>query len=342
MSWVEQKYIGLVSARLERFKRRGNVYNFRCPLCHDSEKNLRKARGYFVEVKGHFIFHCHNCGKTHKLYTFLKQIDPVLADEFKTENFINSTVPVINRKEPIEEDITHLPSIPTIGNIKGLKRMSQLDPSHPAKKYIMMRKIPSKYHFKLFYTPKFKHWVNTVSPGKFDEESLKYDEPRLIIPFLNKDNKLFGFQGRSFSKKGIRYITIMLDPDQPKVYGFDAVKTKDHINILEGPIDSMFISNSLAMAGADMQTAMKILKLNPSNCTVIMDNEPRNIQIVERIEKQISLGFNVCIWPDYIKHKDINDMVKADMKIADVEMLIKQHTFSGLAATMALSNWRRC
>lgn len=340
MSWLEEKYVGLISARLEKFKRKGNTYNFRCFVCGDSQKDKNKARGYLYQKKNEFVFHCHNCNISLKFKSFLRRLDPVLADEYSKEAFVESKgftqAPVV--APPITSFVK--PKFQTNSPLKGLKRVSQLDPSHPAKLYVQRREIPSNFHYKLFYTPKFKTWVNTLIPQKFAHP--ENDEPRLIIPFLDRDGELYGFQGRSFKKDGLRYITIMLDESKPKIFGLDSVDFKKQIYIFEGPIDSMFIPNSMAMAGADMFQAQQLLKLDTSNCVIVMDNEPRNEQIVKRIETNITMGFNVCIWPQNIQEKDVNDMVLSGIKPADLQLIIKQHTYSGLAAQMALAAWRKC
>lgn len=343
MAWLEDKYVGLISSRLEKFKKRGNTYNFRCPVCGDSHKDKNKTRGYIFDKKGSTIFHCHNCGSSMSIANFLKYIDPVLHKEYTQERFIQTHG--FNTK-PIEKkpDITSFarPKFQTVGVLKHLKRISQLDPTHPAKLYVSRREIPSTQQYKLFYAPKFKKFVNGIIPNKFNEESLTRDEPRLIIPFIDRDGNVFGFQGRSFQKDAkLRYITIMLDESRPKMFGLDAVDFTKTVYIFEGPIDSMFIPNSLAMAGADMIQAQAMLKLDPKKCVVVMDNEPRNGDIVKRIESCLNMGYGVCLWPHGIEQKDVNDMVLAGMSPIDIKMVIDVNTYRGLEAKLALSTWKR-
>lgn len=343
MSWLEEKYVGLVSARLDRFKRKGNTYNFRCFICGDSQKDKNKARGYLYQKKTDFVFHCHNCNITLNFKSFLRRLDPVLANEYSQEAFVeNKGFSQKPLAAPKSIEFVSRPKFAAGGPLKGVKRISQLPSTHPAKMYVDKRKIPSNFHYKLFYVPKFMTWVNTLIPEKFSQESLKHDEPRLIIPFFDRDGELYGFQGRSFRKDGVRYITIMLDNSKPKIFGLETVDFKKKVYIFEGPIDSMFIPNSIAMAGADMLQAQMLLKLDPSKCVVIMDNEPRNEQIVKRIESNINMGFNVCLWPQHITDKDVNDMVLSGQRPADIGLIIDQNTFSGLQAKMALVNWRKC
>jgi hypothetical protein len=263
----------------------------------------------------------------------LRTVDPELYKEYVQERFVEQNNG--ERKDP-PVDITKItrPSFMKDSPLKVLKKVSQLEWDHPAKQYINKRKIPPRFHHKLFYAPKFKTWINTIIPDKFDVSS--GDEPRLIIPFLDKEKNCFGIQGRSFKKDGIRYITIMFDENKPKVYGLDDVDMNQLVYVVEGPIDSMFIPNCLAMAGS----AASFLK-NVPNFVLIMDNERRNKQIIEHIEKCIDLGYNICLWPDNVEHKDINDMVLAGMSETEIKGIIDSNTYHGLQAKMKLVSWRR-
>ena len=88
MDIIDSKYVTLVSSRLDKFKRvKANLYNFRCPICGDSQKHKNKARGYLYRVKTNTNFKCHNCGASSSLNNFLKQIDPTLHKQYVMEKF---------------------------------------------------------------------------------------------------------------------------------------------------------------------------------------------------------------------------------------------------------------
>lgn len=340
MDWIDQKYIGMLSNRLQRFKRVNNtVYNFRCPLCGDSKKDKLKARGYVMEkpVVG-TVYYCHNCLESISFKNFIARIDSDLHEQYKKERFLERNTAVENKNEVTKPDISKI-VVPTFlrgaSPLKKLKKISQLDPEHPVKKYVQKRKIPSNVQYKLFYAPKFKAWVNTIIPEKFNTEN---DEPRLIIPFLDKEGNMFGFQGRSFKKDGIRYITIMIDESKPKIFGLDTIDEKGKIFVVEGPIDSMFLPNCVAMAGSSINLETIFPNKQKTDIIVVMDNEPRNKDIVNRIDKYIDGGYSVCIWPSNIIEKDINDMVLGGL---DPEKIINEHTQSGLMAKAALQQWKK-
>lgn len=341
MQWIDQKYIGALAPRLSMFSQKDSqVWNMRCPLCGDSRKSKTKARGYILGKNGGFVYVCHNCNVSLPFGRFLQSVDPLLYKEYVSETFIERNSNTANIVEPapdISKFIT--PKFIKFTALNALKRISQLEDNHPAKKYVVSRKIPSRLHYKLFYAPKFKKWTNTLVPDKFD--LTKADEPRLIIPFVDQKGNLFGYQGRSFFNRDPKYITIILDQQSPKIYGLDSVNMNDRVYVVEGPIDSMFVANSLAMAGAHLDKTVAEIGLKIDNTVVIYDNEPRNANIVSAIEKVIDKGYKVCVWPEHMTHKDINEMVQNGYTEKQVKQLIDDHTYSDLMAKVMLTKWRK-
>jgi len=355
MSWLEVKYVNLMSSRFRNFKRKSNnLWNFSCPICGDSETNRSKARGYIYNKQGKYIFHCHNCDATHSFNRFLKLIDPILHVEFVKE----SLKELGQERKPSEAEQFAVKMKPPVflkdnAPLKALKKISQLGANHPAKEYVMKRKIPTPYHAKLFYCAKFKSWVNSFIPDKFSDTTI--DEPRLIIPFINKEGVMFGLQGRSFKPDDkLRYITIMVDESQPRLYGLDAVDTSEKIFVFEGPIDSMFIQNSLASAGGDAIRELSMLGLDKIHFTIVYDNEPRNPHTVKKIARAIREGYDVCIWSPSVEEKDINDMVLKRVGNAElvpteritrigveIRKVIEQCTARDLEATLILNSWKK-
>jgi hypothetical protein len=336
VDYVELQYATMLSGRLERFKIKSTSpyrINFRCPICNDSQKSKYKARAWLIEdrTKGGFYFNCFNChAPIGGLGNFLKQVDPLLYNDFVTEKYLKKpkTEPELPTKEQFKKPVFNT------DHLKKLKKISQLKHDHPVKKYIESRQIPSNQHWKLYYTPKFNAWVNSIIPNKFDEKIP--DEPRLVIPFKDKDGKVFGVSARGFNPKGLRYITIMFDDSMPKIFGLDTVDFTKKYYIVEGALDSLFVENSIAMAGADGNaTGLD----NTENAVFVFDNEKRNKEIHGQLEKLIRAGHSVCIWPSNIAQKDINEMWLAGIR--DIDTIINKNTFSGLEASLKLSVWRK-
>ena len=328
MSYLDVKYINLISPRLNLFTRKkADLFNFRCPYCGDSQKRKNKTRGYLFKVKNDFVYKCHNCGMGRSLANFIKDQDSFLHDQYVMEKFKDgrtgkgTTVP--NPKFNFSEPKFNKSDV-------DLEKISNLNTSHPAREYLEKRGIKDLNYF--YYCPKFKEWTNKQKK-MFD--TLRQDSSRIIIPFRDKDGKLFGYQGRSLAPKAkMRYITIMLDEDKPKIFGLDRINYEKPIYIVEGPFDSTFIQNSVAMAGSDVD----IRTFGWSDHIWIFDNEPRNREIVNRISKVISRGDKIVIWPQKIQQKDINDMHLAGH---DVQTLVESNTYQGLTATLKFNDWKK-
>ena len=332
-NYIDLKYLNILSGQLSQFKRKdNNLFNFRCPFCGDSEKNKLKARGYVFLVEGAYLYKCHNCGTSANIDKLLSHVNSELHREYRTERFVDSGRKPVQRNQGKTGIQFTSRKYHTNTPLKTLKKISQLAFDHPAKRYVEKRKIPLEYHRKLFYAPKFAKWVNSIVPNKLDE---KYDEPRLIIPFFDEYENLIGFQGRAFGKSAVKYITIMLNEDAVKVYGLEEVDKRKKVYVTEGPIDSMFLPNSLAMAGSDMKS------LGLQDVVYIYDNEPRSKQILSKIAKNISAGHSVCIWPSFLQEKDINDMILAGMSISEILKIINDNTFENLKAKVKLAEWRK-
>lgn len=332
MNFIDQKYIGLVSSRLEKFKQvKIGLYNFRCIYCGDSQKNKNKTRGYIYGYKNDHNYKCHNCGVSKSFTNFLKDIDSSLYDQYIMERYKNgSTGKGSNTPEP--KFIFEKPKFTK--KAFDLPSIAELNKEHSARIYLENRKIPQDFLSQLFYCEKFKQWTNEQ---KETFESTKYDEPRIIIPLINK-GEIFGFQGRSLSKKPkVKYITIILDEDQPKIYGLDRIDWNQTVYIVEGPFDSMFINNSIAMVGADIDKMFFVTNFE-TNFVMVYDNEKRNKEMTARLEKSIEMKFPVVIWPKDLKEKDINDIVLSGQ---DVESMLKLNTYQGLEAKLKFTNWKK-
>jgi len=336
-SYIDLKFINDMSARLSQFKRKSDyLYNFRCPHCGDSKKNKTKARAYFYRVKNDMFFKCHNCGEGQSLANFIKFIDPKLHDQYLLERYKGSAPST--QKPKLNFDFKpQFDDKETKANLLDeLTKVSELSENHPVLEYVQDRKIPEEHYDKLYLCDKFMEFVNKVKPQTFP--FIKQDHPRLIIPFYDYDGKLFAFQGRAFGKEQPKYLTIKLKESKRKIYGLERVNLQLPINIVEGPIDSLFIDNCLAMGGADMFFD----RVPAEQITYIFDNEPRNKEIIKRMYDVIEKDFNIVIWPEHIQSKDVNDMIKSGMSKEEVSDIISTNTFAKLEALTKLSYYKKC
>jgi hypothetical protein len=338
MDYIDNKYVGLVGVRLEQFKKKGkNIWNCRCPICGDSEKDKLKTRGYLFEVpEGDVMYKCHNCGTAMGLGHFLKQVDLSLSKQYILDKFGNKKKFKITeeKKDNLDFFMKKSPTQFKRNPLDGLTQLTALASDHPARLYIESRKIP-KLNL-LYYTDTFQAWTNSVVKDKFI--NIKRDEPRVVIPFFDVDNNLIAFQGRSLDPKNkMRYITIKVDKNATKLYGMERVDFTEPVYVVEGPIDSLFVDNGIAMAGSDVILS----EIGAKEIVVVMDNEPRNVQIVSKIGEHIDKGYSVVVWNSMIEEKDINDMVLAGWGIKEINAFLREHTYKGMRAKIMLNNWKR-
>jgi len=335
MSYIDVKFLNLLSTRLPKFKRKSeNLFNFRCPHCGDSKKSSSKARGFVYIKKNSMFFKCHNCGVGQTLGNLIKFLDPTMYKEYVFERFKDGKV----ESEKPEFDFTPSKILKSKTaherTLESLKRFDKLVITHPAKKFIFDRLIPKEHWDKFFFCPNFYEWTNSIVPNKFP--SLSQDHPRVVIPFYDRAGNFFAFQGRAFGKEQPKYITIKFDETKQKIYGIDRIDLNKPVMITEGPIDSLFLDNALALAGADA-----VVNIQHEQCTMIFDNEPRNEHIVNRMKTAVDKKFNLVIWPESLKYKDINDMIIAGMSSTKIASLIHSSTYCGLEAHQHINNWKR-
>ena len=325
MNFIDAKYINLISPQLVKFaKKKSDLYTFRCPYCGDSQKHRNKTRGYFYRKRNDYFYKCHNCGIGRTFTNFLKDQSPALHDEYIMERYkegltgkgSNTAVPDFKIPAPVfRKDI-----------FSDLKKVETLNKEHPARAYLSQRQIPEDLFSIFYYAEDFNAWAKLSNNQK---------ESRIVIPLMSSDGKVFGHQGRSLDKNTkLRYITTILDKSFPKLFGLDRVNNAKKIYVTEGPFDSLFLSNAIAMCGSDV--TLDGTEFN--DLIYVLDNEPRNKEIVAKYEKLISSGNSIVIWPSTLIEKDINDM---KMSGHNVQNLVECNTYQGLEAIIKLNAWKK-
>ena len=325
MNFIDAKYINLISPQLVKFaKKKSDLYTFRCPYCGDSQKHRNKTRGYFYRKRNDYFYKCHNCGIGRTFTNFLKDQSPALHDEYIMERYkegltgkgSNTAVPDFKIPAPVfRKDI-----------FSDLKKVETLNKEHPARAYLSQRQIPEDLFSIFYYAEDFNAWAKLSNNQK---------ESRIVIPLMSSDGKVFGHQGRSLDKNTkLRYITTILDKSFPKLFGLDRVNNTKKIYVTEGPFDSLFLSNAIAMCGSDV--TLDGTEFN--DLVYVLDNEPRNKEIVAKYEKLISSGNSIVIWPRIVNEKDINDM---KMSGHNVQNLVECNTYQGLEAIIKLNAWKK-
>lgn len=340
MLYIDNKYVSILGAQLRNFRQvKPYLWNFSCPICGDSSTKKNKARGYIFTIKNELVFKCHNCQYSCNFGNLLKRVNASLYDEYVLERYKSNASKYTDHKD-VSRFVETKVEVPLEWEdevLSTLKRLDKLDPSHPAVQYVIKRKIPEKFWSKLYFAPRFKAFVNSVEP-KF-EEPIQGEHPRMIIPYFNKHGKCFAFQGRAYGDEQPKYYTIKVGEDVEKIFGLDRVNYSKRIYIVEGPIDSLFLPNAIAVSGSsfDTPTTRQLL----TNATIVMDNEPRNKDIVKQLAKYIDLGYNVVMYPDSVEQKDINDMILSGKSQDEILNLINTNTFSGMEAKLKFADWKK-
>ena len=338
---IDIKYIRLISSRLRNFKQKKDyLFNFSCPYCGDSKKNLSKARGYVYCKRGGLFYTCHNCGMGTNAGNLIKQIDSSLHKEYILERYKAGESGVSNYKAPTFD----FPS-PKFGKLDKQKIFEhaewcdKLPSGHFCLNYLENRKIPKEFYSKLLFANKYKTFIDTLVPN--NEKEL-VDDARLVIPFYNEYNELIAVSGRALETNDfkLKYISIRTkESDKKLIFGMDTVNTNLPVKIVEGPIDSLFLKNCIASCDSSLEKASK--EIDAKDKVLIYDNEPRNKEIVNLMKKAIKNYNMIVIWPDTIPYKDINEMIQNGMTAEEIENIIEENTCGGIEALTKFTFWKK-
>lgn len=327
-TWIDHKYINLLSPQLERFSRKSNkLFNFRCPFCGDSQKNKWKARGYVYDIKGNLNFKCHNCGHSTSLGGLLQHLDPFLFKQFKIEKFTeghSNTAP-----KQVKAELNFTPKFKPKSILDELMtKVDTLDEDHSAKLFCKKRQIPVEKLKELYYIDDVQ---NLEQLSDKYEDRIIGSEPRLVIPFYSDKGQLIGVTCRALGNERLRYITLKIN-DEPLVYNLDKIDKSKTVFVTEGPLDSMFLPNAIAVGGSDLKRVVDL----GLDAVYVFDNQPRNKELVNIMNSMTD--YKMVVWPKNIEEKDINDMVIAGRKVQEI---IHMNTFSGLGLKLAISQWSK-
>jgi hypothetical protein len=330
MFWVDKKYLRLVSGRFRNSSwKNEELLNHSCPYCGDSEKNPHKARGYHFKMKETYIYKCHNCSVSKPFGKFLKEQDSSLWKQYAVEKFY--------KKDPTFTQVT-VPKVKKVFKDDPLKKVGCVPAieAQQATDYLNHRQIPKDKWDELYYIE------NCQALSSLDykyRDRVFGNDPRLILPFYSRQGKLIGVSGRALNNNKLRYLTLKFDDQESLIYGLRTVDYNKKVYVTEGPIDSLFLPNAIAVAGSDFS---KLKSYVPTEqAVVVFDNERRNSELIKKMSQVIDDGFEICFWPKHIGQKDINDMILNGLSANVVEQTINENKFSGLSAKMALSDWSK-
>lgn len=338
--FTDVKYLNQIGNRLTLFKRKGDyLYNCRCPICGDSQTKKNKARGYFYRANNDLFFKCHNCDASQHFGTFLKNFDAQLYRQYAMERYSDgeNRRPHANPEFKFEQPAFEVKPEKTILD-ELLTRVDTLPDNHEVRQFCSQRQIPADQLHRLYYIDDVKN-IEQLS-SKY-ANTIQGHEPRLVMPFRDATGRLVGVTCRALRGESLRYITIRINETAPLIFGIENVDQSKPFYAVEGPIDSLFVPNSIAVGGTGF-TKLDALNLNKKNLTLVLDNQPRNSEVCKIYQKMITAGYKIFIWPDYTSAKDINDLVTLGIVTPElIQNLIDSNSYEGLTAQMKFNTWKR-
>lgn len=329
MLWVDLKYLKMISYRLDGFseKKINELYNVRCPLCGDSQKNLRKKRGFFYVRHSNLNYSCHNCGASMSFGTFLKTFDGNLHRSYLLDKFNKDSSAPINEPPHPKDDNERDTNI-----LSKLKSADELTPDHSVYQYLLQRKIPRDRWSDIYYVKNFVTWAKKHVPEKFPSDVIK-DHARIVIPWRDHNGEVTAYSARALGNEDPKYYTIPLKENKG-FYGLDKVDLSKRHYVVEGAIDSMFIRNCIAVGTS------ALWKFNGTSDTVyIPDKDVRNKEVMKIVKRMIASGLSVCMLPVDGTGKDINEMIKSGVDQNEIMKLIDDNTYQGPAAELKFGSW---
>lgn len=318
--YIQAKFYEL--AGFPKFIKGSGDYRGCCPTCREGKSWGKKRRLNYVPDKN--FIHCFNCNKTWTPINWIMEQSGLeynqVLEESKEYNFSNFEY---NDEKFVRPESETLP----VDSI-NLFDKQQVD-------YFMSNKVV-KDALRLI---KDRRLDTAVNKPQALYVSLKdyIHKNRLIIPFYDHNNKIVWYQTRSIYKKD--------EVDRPKymsklnsersVYGLDRINEQiDYLFIFEGPIDSMFVKNGLAMGGISMsdlqEEQMKRYRLHQK--IWVLDNQLKeNEDVKYQVNKLMENGERVFLWPKKFKGiKDVNELcVKVNKDSIRPEFFI-ENSYEGI------------
>lgn len=340
---IEQSYVMQMMVHLPKFKwiPQSRVATFRCIICGDSQKNQSKTRGYIFinqKNKNFFSYKCHNCGYNDSFLFFLKEYLPSVYGQIKLEMMkeyasTKKTVEIV----PVKETKPEI----SFSSENTLKRnIARLPNDHIAKQYCVDRMIPKDKLKNIFYVRNFKIYIDSICPGKYFK--IPEDE-RIVFEFKDENNNLTGVQARILgNNKGFRFLTLKFVEDSHKIFGIERINKQLPIFVTEGVFDSFFLDNAIAQTGGDVIPNLdEVLGVPKTQIYIVLDNEPRSIDTVHRMENAIKHGYMINFWNIDTSLKDINDMIKSGLSKEYIQNSILNNSLSGFKAKAKFHTWKK-
>lgn len=265
--------------------------------------------------------------------TFLKDFDPMLYQEYRYEQYRDDPPITVTTSTPLVPPMRQLVTGHFLPDVAT--SLDQCPEDNEAVQYCLKRKIPREKFSKLFYIEHAKN-ITKIAPEKY--AAFQSEEPRLVIPFYDDHGQLTEVAMRALRGESLRYINIKMIEDANAIFGLDTVNREKDIYVTEGPLDSLFLENAIAVGGTNM-IKVEPLPIPKEQFILVFDNDPRNKDVCKVMAKFVDMGYRMCIWPGDVVEKDINEMI---LHNKDARAIIEANIYQGLMALVKFGEWRKC
>jgi hypothetical protein len=314
------------------YRKYRNTYNASCPICREGNSWLRKKRCYYI-VSDNYIC-CHNCSRTWSPIQWIKEVSgmeykDVLKDAAQYDTSLDEIVQRYEHKEK-KEPKTSQPTLPhdsiNLLNDIQLKFYKGNEHVRAASLYIRSRRLTTAINRpKTFYMS-----LND-----------KFHRNRLVIPFYDERGKIIFYQSRALNERDDQYARYLSKVDSKfSTFGVNNIDNDyEYLFLFEGPIDSMFVKNGLAMGGLHTNALQdeQLQKYWLHKKIWVLDNQLDNKEVKKKYHQLIDSGESIFVYPEKFKDfKDINEVcVQCGLDRIPAEFFLK-HSYSGMNALLKL------
>lgn len=316
------------------YNKYNNTYQCACPICREGKSLGKKRRCYYTPEKD--LIHCHNCGWSSKPYNWIIQASEYTHEDIEDELLSGEYGYVdISVDEPVLEFQDHTLPEDSVNLFDPL----QLD----------FWKNDEKIQFVVEYMKNRRLFTAKNKPDAYYFSFKdKVHKNRLIIPFKDVDGKIVFYQSRKIFEWDDKPKYISKINSNKSLFGIDKVDSKyDDVFIFEGPVDSTFVVNGVAVGGI---TEGGDVNFNSTQyrqwCNILLQDKiwVLDSQWIDQTSytKTLSLiknGEKVFIWPRNFgaSYKDFNELC-CSKKIDQISpKFVLNNSFSGMEAEVRMN-----
>jgi len=317
-----------------QFNRLANVYQGCCPICREGKSWGRKKRLYYIVKKN--VVCCHNCGWFSNTFNWIKKVSNLSNLEIisQIKKFDNNIIPNLEDK-PIKIENTALPE--DCVNLLDTPQMEYYKKSHTiiqkAHDYISSRRLDTAINRPKAFFVSLKDRVH---------------KNRLLIPFYDFSGNIIFYQSREIlnRKNSIKYLSKI--GGEKSLFNVDKIDTNlEYIFIFEGPIDSCFVKNGVALTGIQERSKEHFSNLQKTQLNQfklhkkiwVLDSQWKDKASLNKSKILLSQGETVFIWPEELgkRFKDFNEICIAGKLDKINPNLIIKNSYSELKGKIILS-----